>query len=91
MKWLRRRRLPAVRMMATELQRALAVDEATPLLKGVLELVERYQVTALETIGNEAEPEAERLGAGIRYQAMEDLKTAMEEWRKRGIEELRRA
>jgi len=82
--------LPAVGMTAEELQRAMAVDEATPLLRGVRELIGRYQVAALETIGDEAQTEAERLGAGVRYRAMEDLKTAIDDWRKRGVEELRK-
>jgi hypothetical protein len=88
MPW-KKRVLPGVTMGEGELKLAMAVDEATPLWKGVQELIARYQVEALETIGNEAEPEPERQGAGIRYRAMEDLKTAMEYWRKTGVEELR--
>lgn len=82
--------LPNVEMTGEELQRAMAVDEATPLWRGVRELIARYQVTALETIGDEAQPEAERQGAGVRYRAMEDLKRGMEDWRARGIAELRK-
>jgi hypothetical protein len=93
LKWWRRTRrhpmLPNVEMTGEELQRAMAVDEATPLWRGVRELIARYQVTALDTIGDEAQPEAERQGAGVRYRAMEDLKRGMEDWRARGISELR--
>jgi hypothetical protein len=85
--WLKRqgRKIPEVRMTADELSRAMAVDEATPLLKGVLELIERYQVAALDVLGDEAQPEQERMGAGIRYRAMEDLKGAIERWRVEGV------
>jgi hypothetical protein len=90
-KWWKRRELPAVTMGVEELGRAMAVDEATPLWRGVHELIARYQIEALATIGDESQPEAERQGAGIRYRAMEDLRRAMDDWRRRGVEQVRNA
>jgi len=82
-------RLPMARLTNDELENAMAVDTSTPLLRGVQELIERYQIEALTAAGDEAAKTTERLGAATRLAAMEDLKRGIEEWRVRGVKRVR--
>lgn len=74
-------RLPQSRMKDEELRRCLRVDAENGLLKGVREVVERMQLAALETIGDDAETTEARLAAGIRYDTGRLVLESLEAWR----------
>jgi hypothetical protein len=76
-----RPRLPASRINNEALQMALGVDREHHVLRGVTELVERMQLAALQTIGDEAETTEARLAAGVRFDTGRMLLEAIEQWR----------
>ena len=72
-------------MTDEKLLECLGVDGENHVLKGVREVIRRFQAIAMADAGDAKLSIEERLAGAVRFAAAEDLEVLMEGWRREGV------